>query len=121
ENVQRTGLEGINLLNRDDEVKIFFSRNSNIIRIDFLLEAKKANVKMDFIMVDKTGKNALDFVLVYYLGKVISFKSWSEDQEHTNYVIISKDLDFQSIIHNINNDKNSFTIYQFDRIEKMFQ
>ena len=41
ENVQRTGLEGLEKLNSNDKIYIFFSRNSNIIRIDFLAKAKK--------------------------------------------------------------------------------
>lgn len=119
ENVQRTGLEGLSYLNKNDEIKIFFSRNSNIIRIDFLSEAQKANVSMDYILVDKTGKNALDFVLIYYLGREIERRK--ETKEYINYIIISKDLDFQSIIYNINKDKNNYHIYQYERIEKMFQ
>lgn len=92
ENVGKEGLIGIDELEADDYVKIFYSKNAEKItegvREDFL--ASKACIEGQLVTI--THKNALDFQLSTDLGRL------SKEEHYDRISIISRDQGFQSVV-----------------------
>ena len=87
ENVKLAGLKGIENLQEDDVVFLFYSENANTLT--FSMHRKINSCKAQFNLTEvKTGKaNALDFQLVTYLGYLIAMAP------KNNYFIVSQDKD----------------------------
>lgn len=89
ENVHENGLAGIEHLDMEDCVYLFFTDHASKVTLNCLTDiavpviAKKALI----------GKQSLDMSLVSFLGYLIGVES---DQNH-RYVIISKDTDFDTV------------------------
>lgn len=91
ENVNSSGLKGVENISSKDRLIIFYKENSTITMSSHKkLESTKAN--KEYICVKKSTKNALDFQLVAYLGVLCSKDPTQE------YVIISNDGGFDSAI-----------------------
>lgn len=93
ENVSSIGLNGIDLLTKDDKVYLFYSEKANSINIDIMNIIVKGNFLFKDFKLNKSDKNALDFQLVLFLGTMIKYKKSS-----TNFYIISHDNGYQSAI-----------------------
>lgn len=90
ENVGETGFNGIENLQKEDTVIVFYSKNSCKISMDIL---SRNNTEMQFIKADVGTKNALDFQLVSYLGFMART---SADKEQ--FFIISKDNGYSPLV-----------------------
>ncbi|MBO7690972.1 MAG: hypothetical protein J6T14_09115 [Clostridia bacterium] len=90
ENVKLAGLKGIENLQKEDVVFLFYSENANTLT--FSMHRKINACKAQFNLTEvKTGKaNALDFQLVTYLGYLIAMAP------KNNYFVVSQDKGFKS-------------------------
>ena len=110
ENVNSIGLNGIDLLTKDDRVYLFYSENANSINIDIMNIIVKGNYSFKNFKLNKSDKNALDFQLVLFLGTMIKSKKSS-----TNFYIISHDNGYQSAI-DFAKEQFNVDIKKFDSI-----
>lgn len=92
ENIGANGFNGIDILDENDTVILFYSENN--CRLPFSLHKKIGESKASFQYYDiRTGaRNAADFQLVTYLGFIIATNPDSE------YTIISKDDGFNAVV-----------------------
>jgi len=89
ENVGVKGLEGVENLNSDDYVHLFSTRNAPKITTATLAKFNSINFKVHEVPVKK---QSVDMHLVTFLGYLIGI-----DGSSSNYIIISKDNDYQNI------------------------
>lgn len=94
ENVQSSGLKGIDDLKKEDEVYIFYSENANRISFEMHYKLMRTLADVYIVSVDVGGKNALDFQLSSYLGYIINQNRFSE----ADYYIVSKDTAFSYLV-----------------------
>lgn len=95
ENVNSTGLQGINLLSKADKLVIFYSDKSNTISFKVVEQIIQHNIKFTKIHLDGQGTNALDFQLTTYLGVMIERHKRSKNFQ---VIIVSKDNGYKSAI-----------------------
>lgn len=89
ENVHDGGLAGIENLNEEDCVYLFFTDNANKLSLDYL-----ADIRVPLVVKKvASGKQSLDMHLVSFLGYLIG----CEPPEGRQYAIISHDSDFDGI------------------------
>lgn len=93
ENVSSIGLHGIDLLNKNDKVYLFYSEKAESINIDIMNIIIKGDFLFKNFKLAKSDKNALDFQLVLFLGTMIK-----SQKKPTNFYIISNDNGYQSAI-----------------------
>ena len=93
ENVNSQGLEGIEDLNSDDCVIIFYSANANSMTFEMhnKINISKADIVFEKVNVGK--KNALDFQLASYIGYVIGRNEGTDAAYH----LVTKDSEFSVI------------------------
>lgn len=90
ENVGEAGFNGIEKLQKEDTVIVFYSKNScKKISID-IFGRNVHHAEIRFIKAEVGTKNALDFQLVSYLGCLI--------QDREEYHIISKDNGYSPLV-----------------------
>lgn len=100
ENVKNTGLNGIDKVDEQSIIYVFYTSNANNISIDLhnaINVATAKGIKIEFIEVKAGGKNALDFQLSSWLGYVI--KENEINGEQYNYYIVSSDHGFDFVIN----------------------
>lgn len=93
ENTKSNGITGINLLQEDDIVYLFYSNNVDSITLEAHMNIVSSKAVFKPIKLDKPGKNALDFQLVTYLGYLIGTQHIGE------YYIVSRDYGFQHAVN----------------------
>lgn len=91
ENVRWEGLKGIEDLDRDNYVYIFYTVNSNTLTFEAMNNINKSQAYVAKIKVEAGSKNALDFQLSSFLGYKINGNT--EDQ----FIIVSKDKGFKPV------------------------
>lgn len=89
ENVHEEGLSGSDKLGAHDHIHIFSTQNAP--KISFK-ELALLNSTEHFSHIIPAGRQSLDMHLVAYLGYLIG------KDDHSRYVIVSKDTDFDPII-----------------------
>ena len=89
ENVKKDGLDGIHLLDEEDKVCIFYSKNADSITFDQHRRIIESKASIEFCKVEVGSKNALDFQLATQLGFLIANRSSNQ------YYIVSKDKGFE--------------------------
>ena len=72
ENVNHSGLCGIDKLLSDDEVELFYSDKADNLPIDILEEILKSKANLKCIKVAKTAPNYLDFHIATKVGSLIN-------------------------------------------------
>lgn len=93
ENTGYKGLEGIEYLNENDSLHIFYNTtNSNSISRKYLDKIKSSHVKVSLFSLKAKGKNALDFYIASYVGYLIGQAS-----EKEIYAIVSNDNGFNAV------------------------
>ncbi len=92
ENVGSEGLNGINALDENNSVYIFYSRNADKITFDIHMQLNESKALITYNKVEAGHKNALDFQLSSYVGYVIHKDTEGE------YFIVSKDNGFNTLI-----------------------
>ncbi|OUM67317.1 hypothetical protein PIROE2DRAFT_58860 [Piromyces sp. E2] len=98
ENVGTKGLEGADNLNSNDYVHLFSTRNAPKITTAILATFNSINFKVHEVPVKK---QSVDMHLVTYLGYLIGI-----DGSSSNYIIVSKDNDYQNIGKYWKNENN---------------
>ncbi len=91
ENVHKTGLHGIDELDKSDNVIIFYSQNADKLPFSLHNQIIETKAKITYFEVDTVGKNALDFQLASYIGYIVG--------KHSKCVcfIISNDAGFENV------------------------
>lgn len=101
ENVKADGLIGIEELDKDDVVHVFYSENADKLTFDVMQMIMKSKARIIYQKVKVGHKNALDFQLSSYLGYLIGTNAgWQYD-----YYIVSKDNGFD-ILASFWNEQN---------------
>jgi len=88
ENVKQDGLNGIEQLEKNDKVIIFYSDNADKISFDVHINITKSSANITFRKVNVGSKNALDFQLSSYLGYLIAKK------KDDKFYIVTRDNGF---------------------------
>ena len=90
ENVKSDGLQGVDELDKNDNVIIFYSANAGKLSFDLHTQLLDTKSKVTYFEVDTIGQNALDFQLSSYIGYILGKKSDCE------CYIISNDRDLRT-------------------------
>ena len=93
ENVGPEGMNGIELLDTDNKVYIFYTKNADKLTFDLHIKLIHAKAEVLLFKVESGQKNALDFQLSSYLGWLIR----ENFDGQNNYFIVSKDNGFSSL------------------------
>lgn len=93
ENVRSAGLKGVENLDEDDKVIIFYSKNADAITFDVHMLLSKSRAEIETYMIIRGGRNSLDFQLSTYLGYLVM------ENRYRNIVIISADKGFLCAIN----------------------
>ena len=88
ENVRSSGIKGVDKLNPEDKVVIFYSKNADAITFEAHKLLSSSPAEVETFMISKGGRNSLDFQLSTYLGYLVM------ENKYRNIVIISKDKGF---------------------------
>lgn len=88
ENVKSKGLAGIDSLDENDKVIIFYSENSDTISFEMHQKVLASHAQIQYLKVNVGGKNALDFQLATLLGYLV------ERDEYSHIFVISNDKGF---------------------------
>lgn len=92
ENVNSSGLEGINCLDEEDRVVIFYGPNSNTVSFSIVEFIRESNINISLFELRHPAPNAVDFQLSTYLGYLIA------SEKNAEFYIISKDKGYASSI-----------------------
>lgn len=91
ENVHKTGLNGIDELEKNDKVIIFYSQHADKLPFSLHSQIIETKAEITYFEVDTVGKNALDFQLSSYIGYMLG--------KHPKCIcyIISKDSGYENV------------------------
>ena len=84
---------GLEDLNEDDRVLIFYTNNSDNLTFSLMQRLNSAKARIEYVKVNCGGKNSLDFQLCSYLGYLIGTNSCS------CFYIVSRDKGFSSVLN----------------------
>ncbi len=71
ENVKSAGLQGIDRLEADDRVFVFYSENANTLTISTIQAMNRSKATVEYVHLLHSGHNAMDFQIVALLGFLI--------------------------------------------------
>lgn len=91
ENVKTDGFQGIDELEKNDTVIIFYSANADKMTFQLHTQIIETKAKISYFGVETIGQNALDFQLSSYIGYILGKKSGCE------YFIVSNDRGFENV------------------------
>lgn len=92
ENVNSSGLDGYDLLKKNDEIHIFIGKCDDKLKTHFLSTCQKKKIKIFYHDISLSGKNSLDFQITSCLGSLAALK------RHSDFYIVSCDKGFDSSI-----------------------
>lgn len=92
ENVGVNGLNGIEQIDKEEAVHIFYSENADKLTFEMHKKISESKANIHYYRADVGKKNALDFQLATYLGYLIALAG-NED-----YYIVSKDETFSFLV-----------------------
>lgn len=92
ENTGVKGLHGIEKLQEDDLIVVFYGPKTGAVPFDDHVRISSAVSHVEYIKTSKTGKNYLDFQLTTYLGYLVAHTGIKE------YFVISKDGGYDSVV-----------------------
>ncbi len=114
ENVGDSAMCGVKSLVPGERVVVFFSKNAKALTFELWNELTECKGLKDIKQVEHPGKNALDFQLSSYLGYSIC-----KYPHFDNFVIISKDTGFQTLIDFWEKER-PVKVHLFPNIEEAF-
>ena len=91
ENVHESGLVGLNKLDKNAEVHIFYSKNANKLNFDLLNKILKTSATIVTTKIEATTKNALDFILTFCAAEL------SLKHPDSEIYIVSKDQGYDCL------------------------
>ena len=89
ENVGESGLKGVEYLQVDDRLVLFYSDVCKTMRRDDLDRIEKSKCEFEMVRLVHTGKNALDFYIAARAGELLSTDKF--------FIIVSKDKGLDAI------------------------
>lgn len=89
ENVHSEGLKGVDNLDENDRVYLFYSPNADSITFETHFRLMRSKAQIEMFEAKRTGKNAIDFHLSSFLGYLLA-----KDETET-YFVVSKDNGYQ--------------------------
>lgn len=89
ENVHSEGLKGVDNLDENDRVYLFYSPNADSITFETHFKLMRSKAPIEMFEAKRTGKNAIDFHLSSFLGYLLA-----KDDDET-YFVVSKDNGYQ--------------------------
>lgn len=92
ENVSLSGLDGIEKLKEEDQVYIFYGNSAGSISFDMHAKIAQSRALVRYIKIERSGKNYLDFQLATLSGYLVATTAV------TDFIIISKDTGFESVM-----------------------
>lgn len=92
ENVNSSGMKGLDHLTENDEIYLFYCPNSNTMSFSLHNSICSSKAKIEFLNCSTGGKNSLEFQIATLLGFLIAKNGNSE------YIIVSKDTGFTSVV-----------------------
>lgn len=92
ENTGVKGLYGIEKLQEDDLIVVFYGPKTGAVPFDDHVRISSAVSHVEYIKTSKTAKNYLDFQLTTYLGYLVAHTGIKE------YCVISKDGGYDSVV-----------------------
>ncbi|MBO4668701.1 MAG: hypothetical protein J5648_01850 [Lachnospiraceae bacterium] len=104
ENVSMAGLNGLNKLTENDEVKIFLGPKCSKMSLIEAQSILQCGTPVELIRNDQIAKNALDFIIMVHLGYDIA-KRWAE-----GFFIISNDKGYDPAIHEMQDKAGEMTV-----------
>ncbi len=93
ENVGVDGMNGIEQLDTDSRIYIFYTKNADKLTFDLHIKLIQTKAEVLLFKVESGQKNALDFQMSSYLGWLIH----ENFDGQNNYFIVSKDNGFTSL------------------------
>lgn len=94
ENTKSEAYEGVSALEKEDELVLFVTKNSNNISMEAAIDINNSKAKVKKIVGVTGVPNALDFQMTTYLGMIIS-KCKNTDKIY----VVSADKGFELAIH----------------------
>lgn len=91
ENVRSNGLRGVDYLDKDDYLTLFFSAAAHSCENRYLEEIEKSGCAFDTCKLVQTGKNGLDFYIATRVGEFYG------NGHNDRIAIISKDQGYQAV------------------------
>lgn len=70
ENVHNAGMRGVELLDQNDTVVLFFSGSCRMMESGVFEELVGSGCNIDLVELKQSGKNALDFYIATYVGEI---------------------------------------------------
>lgn len=92
ENVRTAAFNGLEDLNENDRVVVFYTANSDNLTFSLMQRLVKSQAQIEYKKVTCGGKNSLDFQLCSYLGYLIG------TSKDTRFCIISRDKGFFTML-----------------------
>lgn len=97
ENVNKSGLDGIENMPKNSIIYVLYSENCKNIPMEVVDKLTNSQAETKFISVAVGNKNALDFQLSTLLGYIVG-KENTEKQQKNHYVIVSKDTGYKAVV-----------------------
>ena len=91
ENVTAAGLNGVDELDKNDFVVIFYSSHADKLSFSLHTQIIDTKAHISYFEVDSVGQNALDFQLSSYIGYILGKKSGCD------CFIVSNDRGFENV------------------------
>ena len=98
ENVGSDGLNGVDKLDSENTVFIFYTQNADKITFDVHIQLSRTQAGVKYFKVAAGQKNALDFQLSSYLGYIINENDNETSENQNGYFIVSKDSGFSNLV-----------------------
>ena len=115
ESVRENGLLGISKLPAGDLVYLFYTKNSDQLKLEFLDEIKDQQTAEKIILCKaNTGRQFIEMYLATILGSLIG----SDSAQENRYIIVSRDCDFLGIQSYWNDQLNKNLVEISTSIEK---
>lgn len=99
ENVNATGLDGLNKLTENDKVCIFYTEKANTLTFGLHRRLNETKAEVMYQKVEAGTKNALDFQLASFLGYLIKEYEMNFDKKDIRFYIVSKDNGYSTLVN----------------------
>lgn len=112
ENVNLSGMIGIENLEEKDHVVVFLGNNTGAIPFEWHIRIMDSKAQVKYIKCGKVSKNYLDFQLATFCGYIMA------GLEHEKIYVVSKDKGFDSIVDFWTENKEDVQIARIEAIDE---
>lgn len=104
------GLKGVDVLSKNDTLIIFYSKQCEKIRCEYVQKIEDSGCEFKVVKLAKSGKNALDFYIAAECGTI-------SERGEKQIVIISKDKGYQAVIDYLSAQYENLEIVKAGSVE----